>query len=81
MFTVFPSRFNGTREIIGKSGEVLNPELVSGSEIPKQACLTARQVRNKIEPFRRCRATVKIGQRSLVNSYWKNIETPMTNDE
>jgi hypothetical protein len=59
MFTVFPSRLVGAREIIGKSGEVLNPELVSGSEIPKQ-------VRNKIEPFRRCRATVKIGQWSIV---------------
>ena len=41
MFTVFPSQLVGTREIIGKSGEVSNPELVSGSEIPKQ-------VRNKI---------------------------------
>jgi len=36
MFTVFPSRLVGAREIIGKPGEVSNPELVSGSQISKK---------------------------------------------
>jgi hypothetical protein len=37
MFTVFPFRFDGTREIIGKSGEMIYSEFISESlEILKQ---------------------------------------------
>ncbi len=68
----------GTREIIGKSGDVSTVILNSFQDIRFRSRWIGTEW--QMDKFRRCRATVKIGQQSLANSHWKN-QWQMTSDK